>query len=374
MSLVNLVGSLYGISLFYGITKYAQIPLPSSFAFIVLSLSMLFTRPTYGVMNIFTNNTCGGFMARRLLPSAIIIPITIGWINTYGQKLGLYRWEFGVPVLVVAMIVACCLLIATTSQALQKLDEARQSFAREREDLALQRENFMAVITHDLKNPLIGAERIFLLFLQGALGDVTPEQTKIILALKKSNDQLLAMVRNLLQLYRYDQGTQTLQFENIDLLRTLRLSMSELLSMSESHRVTIELKTPEALPLANVDSVAMGHVFSNLLQNAIKFSPEGSKVVISVNTGEDLLVFKFRDSGPGISPGEQEKLFRRFSQGHLGRANKTGTGLGLYLCCQIMRQHGGSLTLLSSELGSGSTFAMALPIAFSRLGNPRSCS
>ena len=115
-----------------------------------------------------------------------------------------------------------------------------------------------------------------------------------------------------------------------------------------------------------VDRIAIRRVVMNLLDNAIKFARPGTDVEISYESSDTVCVLQIKDSGQGIHKQHLPTLFQRFGQTELGRSFSTGTGLGLYLCRQIVEGHGGTITC-ESEVGIGTTFFVSLPTKHCRI-------
>jgi two-component system sensor histidine kinase/response regulator len=300
-----------------------------------------------------TSTGAGGVLMRRLLPTTILVPFLCGWLQMYGINQHWFEGNFATGLMIFCMIIIGAALVVLSARHLNNLDE-------ERGRLMEQRENLMAVLTHDLKNPLIGADRVLELFVTGALGDVTPEQSKFLIKLKQSNEELLNNIQTLLELYRYDRGTEAMKFEELNVVDVLRACIHETRSHAESHSIMLEEMLPETTGQVTGDRTALKHVVVNLINNAIKFTPEGEKIEISSQNLDGMVLIKVKDNGEGIPREEQDNLFQPFSQGSLGKKYKTGTGLGLYLCSQIVKAHLGFLSCLS-EVGSGATFVISLP-------------
>jgi signal transduction histidine kinase len=348
-----LVGYGYEVPFFYGVAAYTQMSMETAVLLLIFAVALFFAEPDIGIAGLITSSDAGGVMLRRLLPATILIPLLYGWLKICGQRLGLFERDFGTTLLILVMIVSTNILLVLNAKHLNDLDA-------ERERLLEQRDNVMAVLTHDLKSPLIGADRVLELFVTGALGQVSSEQGELLSKLKKSNQELLNNIQNLLELYRYDRGAQTLRFSETDLLPILSKCLEELKPQIENCKLKVRLLLPEQLTLVKVDATAIKHVFFNLIQNAIKFTPEGGEIEISAQEPSGVVIVKVKDTGKGIPREEQESLFKPFSRGTLGKKYKTGTGLGLYLCYQIVKAHHGVLTCISED-GAGTTFVVSLP-------------
>lgn len=360
LALLNLVGYLYGLPELCGLGAFTRIAAPTALGFILLGTAMLMIRPYQRVSHLLTNDTTGGMTARTILPVALICPITLGWIGSLGQECGLWNWSFAAAFMVVASIFVFCSVLAALSCKLERMDRERSRILREREDLATQRDTFMAVLTHDLKNPLIGAEKVLSGLISGATGDLTEEQINALSMVKRSNDDLLSMVKTLLQLYKFDRNTEVLHFEEAGIDSSIMEAVEEMKPLAGNHGIELRCTISSALPTVRIDRNAMTHVLTNLIQNAIKFSNKDSIVEVSADNLDDLYCqIKIHDNGPGIPEKILPHLFERYSQGESGKHYKTGTGLGLYLCNQIVQAHHGKLTCTSKE-NIGTTFSILL--------------
>jgi PAS domain S-box-containing protein len=228
--------------------------------------------------------------------------------------------------------------------------------------LDAQRENLMGVLAHDLKNPLIDVNRLMTVLLDGRFGELNEDQRNVAKMVLKACEELLRMVQDILRLYRFEKGAHTMFFETVDLRPIVEQCLSDVGALADGHEIRLVCTMPKTLCQVVVDRTAIRHVLMNLLHNAIKFTPAGGRVELDLDYGDDKVFIRVTDSGPGIPIDEQERLFERLSQGELGRKFKTGTGLGLYLCHQIVRHLSGHLTC-RSEPGKGTTFTIRLSCA-----------
>ncbi|MBE9054075.1 hybrid sensor histidine kinase/response regulator [Nostocales cyanobacterium LEGE 11386] len=236
----------------------------------------------------------------------------------------------------------------------------------ERDEIARQREDFVSRLTHDLRTPLVAADRMLMLFQQGALGSLSPQMQEVITIMARSNLNLLSMVNTLLEVYRFEAGRKTLAFQQVDLSQLLEEVVGELTPLAQDKALSINLNVSEESTTTIVmgDRLELHRLFTNLIGNAIKFTESGS-VNICVNTGlesskihDNYINIKVADTGIGIPPEEQVTLFERFRQGN---HKSSGSGLGLYLSRRIVEAHHGQI-LANSQLGQGSVFIVSLPI------------
>lgn len=241
----------------------------------------------------------------------------------------------------------------------------------ERDQIARQREDFVSRLTHDLRTPLVAADRMLILFQQGALGELSPTMLEAIATMARSNQNLLQMVNTLLEVYRFEAGRKTLAFSPVDLQELLLQVAKELTPLAQEKGLKLQLELGDESTKSKVmgDRLELHRLFTNLVGNAIKFTDAGSVTIrlIPTSTPEntrikqqiaDYITIEVEDTGPGIPTEEQATLFERFRQ---GSHKRSGSGLGLYLSRRIVEAHQGTIQV-KSELGKGSIFVVRLPI------------
>lgn len=241
----------------------------------------------------------------------------------------------------------------------------------ERDQIARQREDFVSRLTHDLRTPLVAADRMLNLFQQGALGELTPAMQEAVVTMLRSNQNLLLMVNMLLEVYRYEAGRKNLTFSPVNLIELIQEVVAELTPLASEKGLLLTFeplvsdgKQVEAMVLG--DRLELRRVLTNLIGNAIKFTDAGSvKVQLStgVNTSTSgqpipVLILSITDTGPGIPSQELPTLFESFITGSHRRA---GSGLGLHLSRRIVEAHLGTIEV-QSEVGTGSVFTVQLPM------------
>jgi signal transduction histidine kinase len=234
----------------------------------------------------------------------------------------------------------------------------------ERDQIARQREDFVSWMTHDLRTPIVAAERMLMLFQQGALGELSSGMQEAITTMARSNRNLLAMVNTLLEVYRYEAGRKTLIFSPINLQEVGEEVIQELSPLADEKKLSLKYQIGENVNTKVVgDRLELHRVFTNLIGNAIKFTDTGSVEVRLSNSPHgsepytSWLIIEVQDTGPGISPEDQKILFERFRQ---GSHKRSGSGLGMHLSRKIVEAHQGTVEV-KSELGKGSLFIVRLP-------------
>jgi PAS domain S-box-containing protein len=230
----------------------------------------------------------------------------------------------------------------------------------ERRRIEQQKEDFVATLVHDLKTPLIGADCTLHVLINGGLGQVDSDQLHALKILKNSNRQLLSVVQNLIEVYKFESGVPGLNFEAISSFELIASTILEFSMLANEKGITLTPRLPQGLGNIMADRFALRRLFQNLLDNAIKFTPSSGRIDVTASEERDAVNICVRDTGIGITSEEEAQLFKRFSQGSRGKTLAPGTGLGLYLCKQIVEAHGGTLTF-SSQQDEGTTFCVRLP-------------
>ena len=255
------------------------------------------------------------------------------------------------------------------NQAMQnalRIYEAEQEAAiakQEKEHLAKQKEDFIARMTHDLRTPLVSANHILELFKEGLYGEITPEMSRVIQVIIRSNKNLLEMVSNLLEVYFHENGEKKLNFTKFKIIDLLEEVFQELAPLAREKGLELSLNAENTGEIfLNGDVLELRRVFSNLISNGIKFTEQGYvKIHLIPATEEDAFVtIVIEDTGIGIAAEELPRIFDRLYSGSL---ESSTSGLGLYLSRRIIDAHGGTISV-TSELERGSSFSVRLPASF----------
>lgn len=228
------------------------------------------------------------------------------------------------------------------------------------------KDEFLSLATHELRNPVtVLAGYADLLLRRAARGKghgLDQEQMDTVSAMKEAAQQLAKLTEDLLDVTRLQAGRFPLQRTPLELLALTRHVITDLQATTPHHQITLQTNCPTLW--ASVDALRFEQILSNLLSNAIKYSPEAG--AIDVSTWEDEQTreacFSVRDHGMGIPREQQASIFGRFVRADNARAaGIRGTGLGLYLCRELVERHGGQIRFQSEE-HVGSTFLFTLPL------------
>lgn len=238
------------------------------------------------------------------------------------------------------------LLIMTDLTEVQRVDQVRR--------------DFVSNVSHELRTPL-AAIRAMVETLE-LDGGASAEETRAFLQrIRRQVERLTALVTELLDLSRIESGAITLTPEPVDV--TSLVSEAVALAQPAIEAAGVTVVTPEGPgPTVEADRGALLRVVSNLLDNALKFSPAGSTVTVRAQEEDGLATLIVSDQGPGIPAQDLPRVFERFYKGDPSRASE-GVGLGLAIVKHLVRAHGGAVEV-SSEPGSGATFTVKLPRVF----------
>ena len=230
----------------------------------------------------------------------------------------------------------------------------------ERVGLETQRKDFVATLAHDLQTPVIASDRALSLIINKVGTTVDADSLKLLSMLKKNNENLLHMIESLLDVYHYEAGAQALYFDDIDLKVLIVSCVEELKPLAKDQGLTIEDLVHEDIGLVSADRTAIRRVITNLLDNALKFTPTGGVINVYARLEGTSVVVEVCDNGVGIPESDQKHLFERYWHGTAKKTFKNSNGLGLYLCKQIIDSHHGRIEC-ESQVGKMTTFRIVLP-------------
>ena len=226
--------------------------------------------------------------------------------------------------------------------------------------------DFLATVSHELKTPLSSSNFNLKLLLDQRIGPLNAEQQDIVGALKQENQRLLHLVAELLTVARLEAGAAIALDLRPTALAALVAAATEPLQLQlRPKRLVLDVQLSPDLPLVRADLEKSAWVLLNLLANAVRYSPEGGRIVVSATAepGGQAVRVQVQDGGPGIAPEQQQRIFERFAQGPgAGPEPTAGTGLGLSISREFITHQGGTLGV-ESTLGAGSTFYFTLPVA-----------
>lgn len=206
--------------------------------------------------------------------------------------------------------------------------------------------NLVSTVSHELKTPLTSVRMALHLLLEESIGALNPKQTELLLAARDDSERLLGMINDLLDLARLESGATHMMLEAKNPRDLVRAAIEENKDVAEQHRVRLVAELEDGvLPSVAVEPRQIAHVFSNLITNAAKHSPESDDVVIRAMREEGGVRFAVVDRGKGIPQKFQPHLFEKFYR--VPGTERTGAGLGLSIAREIVRAHHGSIGVKS---------------------------
>lgn len=224
----------------------------------------------------------------------------------------------------------------------------------------LQRDEFIAALAHDVKNPLVGEQRVLASILSDGKSVLPPQYYDSLLSLRRSNQSLLLILSNLIDVYNLESGEREFVFENLDLIKIIDEVIENFEHLLESSAVTIvKHDFPETFAV-KLDVTAFVRVFSNLLHNACKFGKKGSVVNLYLESDSEKFQFKVESIGTAIREENKSILFKRFKRSLLGQEYSHSSGLGLYLCKRLVEGHNGTIECISN--GEVTKLIVVLPL------------
>ncbi|HEY0611675.1 MAG TPA: ATP-binding protein [Chitinophaga sp.] len=228
------------------------------------------------------------------------------------------------------------------------------------QDLA--KTHFIATVSHELKTPLASSDFSLKLLEDERIGHLTGEQRELVESLKLDNLRMIKIVSELLNLSQVESGNIQLQPQPVSPVQVVQYALETVKKQAAQQQVNIQTTLPEQAPpiLADVEKTAW--VLVNLLTNAIRYSPPGSNIQLTIEQAEgQMLAFSVQDTGKGIPPAFREKIFERFYQVP-GTHHQKSSGLGLAIAREFIEAQGGVIGVESEE-GKGSRFYFSLPLA-----------
>lgn len=252
------------------------------------------------------------------------------------------------------------LLEALANQTALAIERAR--LAKESQQATLQAETertrnaILSAVSHDLRTPLATITGAASGLLSSASG-TDPRQRELAQAIYDEANRLDRLMKTLLDMTRLEAGAVQLRKEWHPLDEVVGAALTRLGKRLEGHRV--QTRFPATLPLVPLDGVLIQQVLINLLENAMKYAPAGTMIDVTASGSDREVLVEIADRGPGLPPGEEKRIFDKFSRA--GPARERGVGLGLTICRGIVEAHGGRIWA-ENRAGGGAVFRFTLPL------------
>jgi signal transduction histidine kinase len=254
---------------------------------------------------------------------------------------------------------------SATLRTLRKKEQALELRTAQLVQANTQRSQFVASMTHELRTPIHGVQGLADVIAAGVYGPVTDKQKEACASIKRSAQQLLGLVDDVLNLARAEAGRIEARPSAVDIAALVERVTASVSWMVGTKNVKVDSVVEPELPVVRSDDRWLAHVLVNLVSNAVKFTPEGGTVTVrAVERPErDAVVLAVEDTGIGIAPEQRARIFEPFRQGDDRSDEKGygGVGLGLALVAKLTDLLGASVEL-DSEVGKGSTFRVIVPV------------
>lgn len=224
------------------------------------------------------------------------------------------------------------------------------------------RANFISMVSHELRTPLNSINGFLEIVLEGQVGALNPRQQEFLEYAHTSTQQLTTLVEDVLFISRADAGQFSLRLAHVEIAKLLEDLIQTLQPAAEKAEARLALSAADDLPATQADPLRLQQVLTNLINNALKFSPAEGVVRVAVERRGPELLFAINDQGRGVAPEDHARIFERFYQSDSNVRSRTGGyGLGLSIAKLIVEQHGGRIWV-DSQPGEGATFSFTLPI------------
>ncbi len=231
-----------------------------------------------------------------------------------------------------------------------------------RKEVERLKDDFISTVSHELRTPLTSVVGSLSLLRSGAAGDLPPAAQRLAEIAENNCQRLIRLINDILDMDQLETGRMAFDYEVIDLRDVARRAAQAMQGLADRKAIKITPQVPDHALVICADAERLVQVATNLLSNAIQFSPEGSTITVEAHEGDRRHDLQIVDQGPGISDDFARRIFARFSQGSRPDAEiVSGSGLGLAISREIVRQHDGDIWFENVSEGTGARFAFSIP-------------
>lgn len=220
------------------------------------------------------------------------------------------------------------------------------------------KEEFLHSITHDLRNPMTSIKGFLKFLLDGIAGEINEQQKKMLTTMDRASEKLLTLINDILDIAKLEAGKLDVALEQTNLREMGTHVIEAAQGISQRKQITFEFSFDESLNPINADKKLVERVITNLIGNAVKFTPDEGHIILEIKNEDNNIRVAVIDNGEGIPPDYIDKVFDKFKQ--VAGQRKGGTGLGLTICKYLVESHRGRIWV-ESKLGVGSKFIFTIP-------------
>ncbi|MES2568238.1 MAG: ATP-binding protein [Bacteroidota bacterium] len=370
ISLLSIVGYIYGVRSFYGILKYIPMAIHTSFCFLLTSSSILFQSCDKGFMVNYTSNYVGSTLARKLIPYVVIGPVVLGFIIIAGEKSGLYVTHFGTALFTAIQIIILTYLIKKIQASVNKADLARSAAEQalmeinnqlEERTISLgvlnkELESFSYSISHDLKAPLRTIQGYAKMLQKNYAHKLDEDGNQTTETIIHNSAKMSQLIDNLLDFSVI--RTKEIQFDNCNMKQIVTNVINHYCSNPINTALQININH---LPDCSGDPKMIEQVWVNLISNAVKYSAKKENPIIEIGAYRKDFeqIYYIKDNGEGFDMSYSHKLFIVFQRLH-SVIEFEGTGVGLAIAHRIITRHAGKIWA-EGKKGEGACFYFSIP-------------
>ena len=245
-------------------------------------------------------------------------------------------------------------------EELQKLTTDLESANQHLRELDELKSEFLSFASHQVKTPMIVVKGFAQLIYDGTYGKVSPHVKEAAWKIKQSSDNMIALVNNILNLRRIEEGKMDYKFEEMDIVLTFKTMVSDLEIIASKKKLKLRFGSTKNSIKIMADAEKIKQVAQNIIDNAIKYTDSGS-INVTIKDDDEKVYVSIIDTGRGMSKDFQKSLFQRFARDAKSKSEIQGTGLGLYIGKEIVEKHKGKIWAESDGEGLGSKFFITLP-------------
>lgn len=223
------------------------------------------------------------------------------------------------------------------------------------------KDSIISIVSHEIRSPITSILNALLLIYEGATEKLSESSKKWLDIAYRNSERLLNLVNNMLDISKIESGKIEFNFKKQDLIILIKQAVNDNLPYANQFNVRLRIDTNLQKAIVYIDGDRIIQVLTNLISNAVKFSPSGDEVLISISEHDNVFRVGVIDHGPGIPIDFQDQIFQKFSQAdQRNTQRKSGSGLGLYISKMLVENMGGKIGF-NSQTGKGTTFYFELP-------------